>query len=161
MVTRRGLRIPRHHGGALDDEHRFSPGTFMTFGEGSIDAPGRHALAMKLAEGIGFDADEVPRLGLFRRVDHDELATLAGDSVDLQLHTHRHERVGDLSARQTEWLGELGIESATTTRHGFNYPDTPKMLLNRFLNSETISDIEFEAELCGFFETLRGFGIRI
>ena len=94
-------------------------------------------------------------------MDRDELATLAGDSVDLQLHTHRHERVGDLSARQTEWLGELGIESATTTRHGFNYPDTPKMLLNRFLDSESISDIEFEAELCGFFETLRRFGIRI
>ncbi len=68
---------------------------------------------------------------------------------------------GDLSAQQTEWLGELGIESATTTRHGFNHPDTPKMLLNRFLDSETISDIEFEAELCGFFETLRRFGIRI
>ena len=68
---------------------------------------------------------------------------------------------GNYSARQVEWLHQLGIESATTTRHGFNYPDTPKMLLNRFLDSETISDIEFEAELCGFFETLRKFGIRI
>lgn len=30
ILTRRGLRILCYHGGALEDEHRFSPGTFMT-----------------------------------------------------------------------------------------------------------------------------------
>jgi hypothetical protein len=43
-----------------------------------------------------------------------------------------------------------------------NYPETPKLLLRRFLDSDIVSDIEFEAEICGFGELIRGgFGKKV
>jgi hypothetical protein len=39
-----------------------------------------------------------------------------------------------------------------------NLPDTPLLGLRRFLDSENISQIEFEAELCGFAQFLREAG---
>jgi peptidoglycan/xylan/chitin deacetylase (PgdA/CDA1 family) len=53
------------------------------------------------------------------------------------------------------WLSEAGIESAVTCKDGLNYPETPRLLLNRFLDSERVSSIEFEAALCGFTEVVR------
>ncbi|WP_417316806.1 polysaccharide deacetylase family protein [Emcibacter sp.] len=54
------------------------------------------------------------------------------------------------------YLQELGIKSATTCFAGLNYQDTPLLELKRFLDGENISPIEFEAELYGFQELLRG-----
>ncbi len=48
------------------------------------------------------------------------------------------------------------IASAVTCDPGFNYTDTPRFALRRFLDADDISDIEFEAELSGFSELLRG-----
>ncbi len=58
---------------------------------------------------------------------------------------------------QDQWgkLEALGVRTATTCEAGFNYPDTPLMGLRRFLDSEAIHPLEFEAELCGFLEILR------
>ena len=56
---------------------------------------------------------------------------------------------------QWPWLQELGIESATTCLPGLNTPWTPRYELRRFLDSEDIALIEFEAELAGFGEFLR------
>lgn len=53
------------------------------------------------------------------------------------------------------WLKEQGIISATTCKPGLNYSNTPLLELNRFLDGENISAIEFEAELSGFTELLR------
>lgn len=53
------------------------------------------------------------------------------------------------------WLKEYGIVSATTCKPGLNYCSTPLLELNRFLDGENISEIEFEAELAGFTEILR------
>lgn len=62
----------------------------------------------------------------------------------------------------TQWplLDSLGVVSATTCETGLNSRSTPRLGLKRFLDSEAISAIEFEAELAGFSEllrTLRGF----
>ena len=57
---------------------------------------------------------------------------------------------------QLAWLGSLGIKSATTTRPGFNTPQTPLLQLNRFLDREMLTDLEFEAEICGVGELWRG-----
>lgn len=62
---------------------------------------------------------------------------------------------GVWSRPQWPMLEALGIVSATTCEAGFNYPDTPAMGLRRFLDSEAIAPIEFEAELCGLLEILR------
>ena len=62
---------------------------------------------------------------------------------------------GEYTPRQFAWLKALGIASATTCDQGFNYPATHMLALNRFLDGENISRIEFEAELCGVLEIAR------
>ena len=62
---------------------------------------------------------------------------------------------GVWSECHTPWLAALGIETATTCDMGLNYRHTPKLALCRFLDSEDIPEIEFEAEMCGFKEILR------
>lgn len=62
---------------------------------------------------------------------------------------------GIYSKKYLPWLAEYGIISATTCKPGLNYLTTPLLELNRFLDGENISAIEFEAELSGFSEILR------
>ena len=50
------------------------------------------------------------------------------------------------------WLAQLGILSATTCDPGMNRTGQNPYLLRRFLDSESISEIEFEANICGVFE---------
>jgi len=52
-------------------------------------------------------------------------------------------------------LESLGIESATTTLQGTNTQRTHPLELRRFLDSEEISPIRFEAELSGFLDLVR------
>lgn len=58
---------------------------------------------------------------------------------------------------QFPWLSEMNIKSATTCERGFNYPDTSPFALRRFGDDEGLSQIEFEAEICGFTEVVRAF----
>lgn len=53
-------------------------------------------------------------------------------------------------------LATQGIRSATTTDNGLNSPDANLLALTRYLDSETLSMLEFEAELSGFAHILRG-----
>lgn len=62
---------------------------------------------------------------------------------------------GEWQPHQLEWLQELGIVSATTCDTGMNHADVHPLALYRFVDSESVSDIEFEAELAGFAELLR------
>jgi peptidoglycan/xylan/chitin deacetylase (PgdA/CDA1 family) len=62
---------------------------------------------------------------------------------------------GHWDEEQLQWLEEMGITSAVTCEPGFNYPGDSKLTLNRFLDGENISQIEFESELHGFLEMLR------
>ena len=57
--------------------------------------------------------------------------------------------------QQLAYLNEAGIMSAATCEPGFNYAMTQRLSLKRFLDSETISQIEFQAELFGFLELIR------
>lgn len=68
---------------------------------------------------------------------------------------------GVYSDRTISYLRKLGVVTATTTQHGFNRKGTPKMELKRYLDSEALSDLEFEAELSGFFEIIRKTGYSI
>ncbi len=56
---------------------------------------------------------------------------------------------------QLDWLDSYGIKSSTTCDSGFNYSNTPNNSLKRFLDSEMITRIEFEAEMFGFLQCLR------
>lgn len=63
---------------------------------------------------------------------------------------------GIWSKEQWPWLYELGIESATTCLSGLNDGGTARLGLKRFLDGENVSAIEFEAEIYGLSELLRG-----
>jgi peptidoglycan/xylan/chitin deacetylase (PgdA/CDA1 family) len=62
---------------------------------------------------------------------------------------------GEHSERHPEWLERLGIASATTCHPGLNDGSTSVMLLNRFLDSDSMSEITFEAHICGVYELAR------
>ena len=62
---------------------------------------------------------------------------------------------GIWSKAQWPWLERAGVKSATTCLPGLNYKDTPKYGLLRFLDSESSSQIEFEAELSGYLDLFR------
>lgn len=52
-------------------------------------------------------------------------------------------------------LQKLGIQSAVTCDAGLNNRKTPLLALNRFLDANDMSEIEFAAEMSGFSELLR------
>ena len=62
---------------------------------------------------------------------------------------------GEYERHQLSWLPQLGIVSATTVKPGFTRQGASPYELRRFLDSERISQLEFEAEMCGFFELIR------
>ncbi len=64
---------------------------------------------------------------------------------------------GEFASTQWPWLESLGIKSATTCLPGSNAPETPPYGLRRFLDSEGVRPIEFDAELAGFGELIRVF----
>ncbi len=59
---------------------------------------------------------------------------------------------GQHSDEHSLWLARLGIASATTCDPGMNRRGQNPYQLRRFLDSDSISDIEFEASICGIFE---------
>lgn len=57
---------------------------------------------------------------------------------------------------QWSWLEEFGIKSSVTCLPGLNSASTPRHGLRRFLDGNDVSEVEFEAALCGFSDLLRG-----
>ncbi len=62
---------------------------------------------------------------------------------------------GAYAAHHPEWLAQLGIVSATTCDAGSNTSDASPFLLRRYMDRDDASEIEFEAEICGFADFLR------
>jgi len=62
---------------------------------------------------------------------------------------------GRYHASTIEVLKSERIESATTVMAGLNFPGADHYLLRRTLDSITISQIEFEAEMSGFLDLVR------
>ncbi len=93
------------------------------------------------------DSDEIRReIDDNRRV----LEPLVGRSCD-----HFCYPSGVYASSQWRCLEELDIKSATTCVVGLNDARTPRYALRRFLDTENVRPIEFEAELSGFAELLR------
>lgn len=68
---------------------------------------------------------------------------------------------GIWSPEQFGFLREAGIVSSTTCDSGFNDRATEPLALKRFLDSEDISQLIFEAELSGFLELARVLRARL
>ena len=62
---------------------------------------------------------------------------------------------GEYKSQHPEWLRRLGIVSGTTCDPGLNGPGSEVMLLKRYLDSDHVSDIAFEAEISGVRELAR------
>ena len=62
---------------------------------------------------------------------------------------------GEFRPHQKAWLRELGVASATTTRHGLSYAGMDSMELPRFLDSEAYPPELFDAALTGLLAMLR------
>jgi len=60
-----------------------------------------------------------------------------------------------------EWLKAIGVQSAATCEVGPNLPGTSRFSLRRFIDSENISQLEFEAELSGVADLLRNLRSKI
>jgi peptidoglycan/xylan/chitin deacetylase (PgdA/CDA1 family) len=84
------------------------------------------------------------------KVNREQLRSLTNATL-----THFCYPSGDWSPRHWPMLTELGVRSATTCDPGLNDAATPPLALRRFLDADSVSDIEFEAEVCGFLEWLR------
>jgi peptidoglycan/xylan/chitin deacetylase (PgdA/CDA1 family) len=53
------------------------------------------------------------------------------------------------------WLKSVGVQSALTCEMGVNTLETSRLALRRFIDSENISQMEFEAEMSGVADLLR------
>lgn len=68
---------------------------------------------------------------------------------------------GEYQQWQLEWLSRLDIVSATTTNRGFNRKGQSVLELKRFVDWDHFCNLQFEAEVSGFFELLRRLGVLI
>ena len=59
------------------------------------------------------------------------------------------------SEQSFAWLKSVGVQSAMTCEMGMNTLDTPRLAMRRFIDSENISQLEFEAEMSGVADLLR------
>lgn len=86
---------------------------------------------------------------------------LAENEAELARITGRRARhfcypSGRYDPRQWPWLEAAGVQSATTCDTGLVRPTDPVYGLKRFLDGEMVHEVEFDAEVCGFAELLRG-----
>jgi peptidoglycan/xylan/chitin deacetylase (PgdA/CDA1 family) len=129
--------------------------------EGALPLAERQQLLRPIAQALGANLDEVLRGERFRLLSRDEMAReISTNRKMIEELTGSEARhfcypSGEHSGRHPEWLGRLGIVSATTCHPGLNNGSTSVMLLNRFLDSDSTSDIAFEAQICGVYELAR------
>jgi peptidoglycan/xylan/chitin deacetylase (PgdA/CDA1 family) len=74
----------------------------IRFGEGSHDENGRIELARLLGERLGVDYDEISTSRILSIVDPEEIAAMAGEGIDIELHSHRHDLPLDREAALRE-----------------------------------------------------------
>jgi peptidoglycan/xylan/chitin deacetylase (PgdA/CDA1 family) len=147
----------------------------------TIDISRKDPIARTLVERIGLDYDTLTSSRLLTLMGPAEVARMAAEGVDFQLHTHLHrtpddpeafvrdvvhnrERLQELTGRRathlcypsgvykTSYLPPLareGIVSATTCDPGLASRDSDPLLLPRFVDTTTVSDLEFEAWVTG------------
>ncbi len=88
------------------------------------------------------------------RRNRDALSGALGETADSLRHFCYPSGVWD--ARVFDTLRSLGIRSATTTDFGLNGQDAEPLALRRILDCESMSELELEAKLCGFWSILGG-----
>ena len=157
----------------------------LSLAEEEFDYAGRQALAERLADEFGYDLMQHKNMFRFVDADEIKTLESNGIDIQLHTHRHRmltgsrNDVENEITENATfleqilakkfnhfcypsgnygdahKWLGDLDIRTATTVVNGLNYRDTPRHLLRRIMDSDVLTEIEFEAELCGFSELMR------
>lgn len=94
------------------------------------------------------------------RAELDDNKRVLAEANDTDL-THLCYPSGHYTERHLEQLNQLDIATATNTEPGFIRKNFKRLELTRFLDSDVITELEFEAEMSGFFEIIRRCGYRI
>jgi peptidoglycan/xylan/chitin deacetylase (PgdA/CDA1 family) len=79
-----------------------------------LSGPGKDALAQSLAARLGIDFDEIIRRRTLHLMNPGEVATLARQGVEFQLHTHRHRSPDDRTRFEDEIRENRRIIEALT-----------------------------------------------
>ncbi len=92
-----------------------------------------------------------------RQLLHSELATNQNrlHAITGKTPTHLCYPSGEYYVSALPFLEEFGIASATLAEEGLNNSATNPLLLKRFLDAETLADLEFEAYLSGFTPSIK------
>jgi len=136
--------------------------------------------------GVDYEAIRGGRILTIMTLDEIKELAAAGMGIELHTHRHNfpfdHDRAiaeilenravlepllgktlvhfcypsGIWAKEQWPWLAETGMRSAVTCDLGLNFGRTPRYGLKRIGDDEGLSQIEFEAEVRGFAEVLRG-----
>lgn len=95
----------------------------------------------------GFNADRVASEITENRQQLAGILGLSGESFTRFCYPS-----GNWSETLFPVLRRLGIDQATTTDPGLNARDAEPLALRRILDGEGLSDLDFEARLCGFWD---------
>ena len=165
------------------------------YGQSLPSDEARQEFLRELAQILEVDQVACEQKRMFNLINAESVRKLHDQHVHIELHTHRHRPVSELSEKklameiaenkvsiekmcgakamhfcypsgtfeehQKNWLAKLEVTSATTCVPGLNYPGQSLFSLNRFLDSQLIPDIVFEAELSGFADIVRHIRPRI
>ena len=159
---------------ALSQIHLFARGQKL-----SADEKEEFAASLAAQLGVGYDALLEQRIMHNLSAEEVRQLAREGVDVQLHTHRHRTPRDRQLFLREIEdnrasikemtgryashfcypsgaydqmflpWLKEAGVVSATTCEAGFAARGSNPLLLPRFLDNESLSDIEFESWLTG------------
>ena len=151
----------------------------------------KEALARRVAEAVGFPYEQLAERRMLCMMTPAELEKAFRDGFAVELHTHRHDiPAGRLAAEiadnravlrgagagsaahfcypsgrwdRSMWptLAEAGVETATTCEPGLVDARAEPLALPRFLDAETVSDVEFEAWVSGFTPMVRALVPRV
>ncbi len=138
-------------------------------------------LARRLATVLGIDYSALAAKRILQLMNAREVAEIAKEGVDVQLHTHRHctpdeevpfrreiqenrDRIRSLTGTQAthfcypsgvyrqeflEWLRQENVVSATTCDAGLAERNANPLLLPRFVDTSSRTELEFESWLSG------------
>jgi len=153
-----------------------------------LSARQKDDLAERLAALIGIDYAQLTAKRILHLMNSAEVAELAVQSVDFQLHTHRHSTPHDADGLEREiqdnrlrierltsqpalhfcypsgryedallpWLERARVASATTCDPGLVTPQSARLLLPRFVDTQLVSAAKFEGWLSGAAALLPG-----
>ena len=148
-----------------------------------VSTAGKDEIVSSIAERLEVDYQQILNRRILQLLNADEVANVARQGIDIQLHTHRHRTPSDRELFMRElrdnrreiqemtgtnpvhfcypsgnyseqffaWLGECGVQSATTCERGLATRAANPLLLPRVLDDSTTDLLRFQSFVSGLF----------